>query len=48
MKKKRLAVEQIVAVLKQTEMGAGGERDPADRHFGGDVLSLEEAGLQSD
>ncbi len=43
MKKKRFAVEQIVAILKQAELGipiAGA--DPAGRHFRADVLSMEE------
>lgn len=40
MKRKRFAVEQIVAVLKEAEAG---RPDPAYRHFGADVLSMEEA-----
>jgi putative transposase len=38
MKRKRFSVEQIVAVLKQAE-----RMYPAGRHFGTDVLPLEEA-----
>lgn len=39
MKTKRFSVEQIVACLKQAELGM----PVADRDFGADVLPLEEA-----
>jgi putative transposase len=44
MKRKRFSVEQIVAVLKQAELGMPvGRYHPPGRHLGADVLSLEEA-----
>lgn len=45
MKKKRFSFEQIVAVLKQAELGM----PVADliRHFGADVLSLEDVYLKA-
>ena len=44
MKRKRYSTEQIVAILKQAEMGlAVVGPDPPDRDFGADVLPLEEA-----
>jgi hypothetical protein len=43
-KRKRFSVEQIVAVLKQAEVGvAGGGADPPGGDHGADPLSLEEA-----
>ncbi len=44
MKRKRFSVEQIVAVLKQAEIGsAGGGTDPAGGDQRADAVSLEEA-----
>ena len=49
MKGKRFSVEQIVAVLKQAEMGVPvAEFDPSGRNHRTDVVSLEEAITSSD
>ncbi len=41
MRKKRLSVEQVVAVLKQAELGLpGGRGDPQDGHHRVHLLSL--------
>ena len=45
MKRKRFSVEQIVAVLKQVELGFGCGFDPPGRHFRADFLPMEEAVL---
>ncbi len=43
MKRKKLSVEHIVAVLKQADLGMPCRRsDPSGRDLGTDVLSLEE------
>jgi hypothetical protein len=52
-KTKRSSAEQIVGVLKQSEVGsrcAGDRGGPASGHLGADVVSLEDAvpGLQMD
>ena len=44
MKRKRYSVEQIVAILKQAEVGVPvAELIPPGRDLGADLLSLEEA-----
>jgi hypothetical protein len=42
MKHKRFSVEQIIAVLKQADLGLP-VADPAGRDFGADILPLEAA-----
>lgn len=43
MKRKRFSVEQIVRILKQAEVGAGGGSDSQSGHRQPDLLSMEEA-----